>query len=142
MAALFGASDGTRLSLTPYKMSEIGPPTWILATIEFAYEGSVLMDTSISLTSDDLEALVDQLKRMEGADAGELHFVSTDADLALDIVESERPNHLQVSVWHGEYYGLMRGFRFLSKRQELDSFATQLRADTTRSYATEPGHLP
>jgi hypothetical protein len=138
MARLRGSE--VDLTVRPYRMSDTGADARLLTEIRVTNASVDVMHTTVSLTRDDLVMLRRAALEVAGGDRDEARVESTDADLAFEVKQLESPGDVAVSLWEGEPYRLMKGWRFVVQGSTLIPFAESLLAE--EQAAAPPGRLP
>lgn len=129
MATIQDYSHRTSLLLRPYHLLEDGSPTWLSTQLQVRQDRTILLQTTFSLTRDDLDALRSGLGDIVEAIHHTFRLVTSDEDFIFEVQRLDAPGRFGIGFWAGEPFQLMRGYRFVALAPDLLQFANDLLSD-------------
>ena len=136
MSELRSKSGDAALIIAPASLSERGSPNWLQVRVGLR-DRRGRTDEAVALTSDDLAELVRGLRAIGGG-ADRFEMNGQDETFQIRIEPAASVGDVQVGVWLGEPYDVMRGFRIVAGRADVDGFAATLEQEAAAVDAT-PG---
>jgi len=133
MAFLVNKENSLVFKLYPYRISDEEEPVWILTELQFQVKGHQRISGSFSMTIPDLDDLISGLDGLIMGQKQRFNMTTTDDDFILRIYPEERVGKaFLVQFWYGEPFVLMSGYRFIIKKEEMETFVQDLKNDKTK----------
>lgn len=141
MAVLHAKTGEVAMTFRPYQVAEKGQPTWVRTELKLSAGARELLSTTLNVTTDDLAELRARLKDLSPERCAQCYVSTTDDDFVLlaEVLNWSRDvsnGDVSIGFWTGEPYGLMRGYRFVTRANDVEHFAEQLVLDERAAGAT------
>ena len=122
---------GAVVTLKPYRVQEVGQPTWIEAQWEIVCDAVKYLSAEIDLTPQDLAELREGLHAVSAGRTSDFFMTSLDHDFAFQLWggDEEGPGIIIAAIWVGELVEVMKGYRFYVTADDCIRFASELLSD-------------
>jgi hypothetical protein len=126
MATLRAKPEQTFFDLKPTAIADDDDPIWISVVLELVTAQTTRLRESFSLTVADLRAVIEGSRRIAGGRSETFELTGLDENFYLRVDPAPSGEEVYVGFWLGEPYQLMRGYRMIASKRELQSFAKDL----------------